>query len=163
MLADMMGISWPKEKMVPMKYLRDVGQLYGSAESEELVHVVCGKNSVTYVSEVVRTIAYTVLATQVCEPSIWSRDSDGLDIDVYPRARLAPSPEWRLAGDQIYTSAYVYLITYPRWIELQGIGGGTFPTLDKAGIWICYSVYRVALSQGANCTLIRVLEFPRFC
>jgi hypothetical protein len=67
-------------------------------------------------------------------------------VKLYPRARLAPSPEWRLAGDQIYTSAYVYLITYPRWIELQGIGGGTFLTLDKAGIWICYSVYRVALS-----------------
>jgi hypothetical protein len=64
----------------------------------------------------------------------------------YPRARPALSPEWRLAGDQIYTLAYVYLITYPRWIELQGIGGGTFPALDKAEIWICYSAHRVALS-----------------
>jgi hypothetical protein len=64
----------------------------------------------------------------------------------YPRARPALSPEWRLDGDQIYTLAYVHLITYPRWIELQGIGGGTFPALDKAEIRICYSAHRVALS-----------------
>jgi hypothetical protein len=63
----------------------------------------------------------------------------------YPRARPALSPEWELAGDQIYTLAYVFLITYPCWIELQGIGGSTFPTLDKGEIWICHSVHCVAL------------------
>jgi hypothetical protein len=26
----------------------------------------------------------------------------------------------------MYTPAYVYLITYPGWIQLQGISGGTF-------------------------------------
>jgi hypothetical protein len=63
----------------------------------------------------------------------------------YPRARPALSPEWEFAGDQIYTLAYVFLITYPCWIELQGIGGSTFPTLDKGEIWICHSVHCVAL------------------
>lgn len=33
MLADMMGISWPKEKIMPMVILRCEGQLYGSAGS----------------------------------------------------------------------------------------------------------------------------------
>jgi hypothetical protein len=35
------------------------------------------------------------------------------DHQVYPRARLALSPEWRLAGDQIYAYARAYLITPP--------------------------------------------------
>jgi hypothetical protein len=35
------------------------------------------------------------------------------DLTLYPRARLALSPEWRLAGDQIYAYTRAYLITPP--------------------------------------------------
>jgi hypothetical protein len=39
-LADMIGMSCPKEKIVPMSILRWLGQLYGSEGSFGEVHVL---------------------------------------------------------------------------------------------------------------------------
>jgi hypothetical protein len=39
-LADMIGMSWPKEKIVPISILRRLDQLYGSEGSLGEIHVL---------------------------------------------------------------------------------------------------------------------------
>jgi hypothetical protein len=138
------------------KYCLAVELIKTTGEQEGLI-VICRLSSIRRAeSREVCAAASPYESLRICPRGPSARDPDWLQPKrgalcagpyAHDSSLSAPSPEWRLAGDQIYTSTYVYLITYPRWIELQGIGGGTFPTSDKAEIWICYSGRCVAPSQ----------------